>query len=166
MSVFHAVVAVNGRKPLRLALSPVLMPAQLGPAVATVNVIGAEWNFVESAVDVAVTVTEFAPVLAGVKVTAVPELTADASLSVPAAAGLMERFTVLVKAPVPVTVGVQDAVWVSVIVDGLQVRETAVMVGAAGAVMAIFAVPSFVGSSVEVALMLSEPDAGTVEGAV
>ena len=130
--MFHAVVDVNGRKPLRLALSPVLMFAQLGPAVAAVTVIGAEWNFVESAVEVAVMVTEFAPVLAGVKVTAVPELTPVASLRVPAAAGLMERFTVLVKAPVPVTVGVQDAVWVSVMEDGLQARETAVMVGAAG----------------------------------
>ena len=89
--MFHAVVDGNGTKPLRLALSPVLMPAQLGPAVATVTVIGAEWDLVESAVDVAVMVTEFAPVLAGVKVTAVPELTPDASLRVPAAAGLMEK---------------------------------------------------------------------------
>ena len=108
MSVFHAVVAVKGRKPLRLALSPRLMPAQLGPAVDVVTVIGAEWDFVASAVDVAVMVTEFAPVFAGVKVTGVPELTAVASLRVPAAAGLMERFTVFANAPVPVTVGVQD----------------------------------------------------------
>jgi hypothetical protein len=164
--VFHAVVGVNGRKPLRLALSPVLMPAQLGPAVAAVTVIGADWSLVESAVEVAVMMTEFAPVLAGVNVTTSPELTPDALLRVPAAAGLMERFTVLVKAPVPVTVGVQDAVWLSVMVDGLQVIETAVMVGAASAVMVIFAVPSFVGSSVEVALTLSEPDGGTVDGAV
>jgi hypothetical protein len=42
MSVFHAVVGVNGRKPLRLALSPVLMLAQLGPADAAVTVIGTE----------------------------------------------------------------------------------------------------------------------------
>ncbi len=40
------------------------------------------------------------------------------------------------------------------------------MVGAAGAVIAIFAVPSFVESSMEVALTLSEPDVGTVDGAV
>ena len=166
MSVFHGVVGVNGRKPLRLALSPVLMPAQLGPAVDAVTVIVAEWNFVESAVDVAVMVTVFAPVLAGVKVMGVPELTAVSSLKVPAAAGLRERFTVFVKAPVPVTVGVQVVVWVSVMDDGLQARETAVIVGAAGAVMAIFAVPSFVESWVEVALTLSEPAAGTVDGAV
>ena len=42
MSVFHAVVGVNGTKPLRLALSPVVMPVQLGPAVDAVTVIGAE----------------------------------------------------------------------------------------------------------------------------
>ena len=53
-----------------------------------------------------------------------------------------------------------------VMVDGLQERDTAVIVGAAGAVMAIFAEPSFVGSWVEVALTLSEPDAGAVDGAV
>jgi hypothetical protein len=110
MSVFHAVVAVKGRKPLRLALSPRLMPAQVGPAVEVVTVIGAEWDFVASAVDVAVTVTEVGPVFAGVKVTGVPELTAVASLKVPAVAGLMEKFTVFANAPVPVTVGVQVAV--------------------------------------------------------
>jgi hypothetical protein len=86
------------------------MPAQLGPAVEVVTVIGAEWDFVESAVEVAVMVTEFAPVFAGVKVTGVPELTAVESLSVPAAAGLMDRFTVFANAPVPATVGVQVAV--------------------------------------------------------
>ena len=51
-------------------------------------------------------------------------------------------------------------------VDGLQARETAVMVGAAGAVMVIFAEPSFVVSGVEVALTVSEPEEGTVDGAV
>jgi hypothetical protein len=55
-------------------------------------------------------VTESAPVLTGLNVTGVPELTLVASLKVPAAAGLRERFTVLVKDPVPVTVGVQDVV--------------------------------------------------------
>ena len=49
---------------------------------------------------------------------------------------------------------------------GLQARETAVIVGVTGAVMVIFAVPSFVESSLEVALTISEPDTGTVEGAV
>jgi hypothetical protein len=155
MSVFHAVVAVKGRKPLRLALSPRLMPAQLGPAVDVVTVMGAELCFEASAVDVAVMVTEFAPVLAGVKMTGVPDVTAVASFSVPVAMGLMEKFTVLANAPVPVTVGVQEAVWVVVMVDGLQARETAVMVGAAGAVMVIFAEPSFVVSALDVALTVS-----------
>ncbi|MGA9587720.1 MAG: hypothetical protein WBQ95_20490 [Terracidiphilus sp.] len=121
----------------------------------------------ESAVDVAVMVTESAPLLAGAKVTGVPELMLVASLKVPATAGLIETFTVFANAPVPVTVGVQDVVCVSVMDVGLQARETAVMAGgAAGAVMEIFAVPSFVESSVEIALTLSEPAAGTADGAV
>jgi hypothetical protein len=112
-------------------------------------------------------VTESAPVSAGVKVTAVPEITLVASLKVPAPTGLIERFTVFVNAPVPETVGVQDVVWVSAMEVGLQMRETPVIVGgAAGAVMVIFAVPSFVESWVEVAFTLSEPEAGTVDGAV
>jgi hypothetical protein len=55
---------------------------------------------------------------------------------------------------------------VSVMVDGLQARETPVIIGAAGAVIVIFAEPSFVESWTEVALTLSEPDAGTAAGAV
>lgn len=43
---------------------------------------------------------------------------------------------------------------------------TDVMVGGAGAAMAIFTVPCFVESSVEVALTVSEPDAGAAAGAV
>ena len=111
-------------------------------------------------------VTESAPVLAGVKMTAVPEGTLVASLSVPEPTGLKEKFTVLVKAPVPVTVGVQEVVCASVIDVGLQTRETAVIVGDVAAVMVILAVPSFVVSWVEVALTISEPEAGTVAGAV
>ena len=49
---------------------------------------------------------------------------------------------------------------------GLQARETAVIAGVAGAVMVIFAVPSFVGSSDDVALTVSEPEVGAVAGAV
>jgi hypothetical protein len=78
--------------------------------VGRVTVICAVPNLVESAVEVAVIVTVSVPVSAGVKVTAVPEPTADAALRVPAAAGLTERFTVFVNAPVPATVGVQLAV--------------------------------------------------------
>jgi hypothetical protein len=51
-----------------------------------------------------------APVLGGVKVTPVPEATFVDVLKVPPPVGLTERFTVFVKAPVPVTVGVQLAV--------------------------------------------------------
>jgi hypothetical protein len=40
------------------------------------------------------------------------------------------------------------------------------MVGVGAAVIAIFAEPNFVGSSVEVAFTLSEPAAGVVDGAV
>jgi hypothetical protein len=109
------------------------MPAQLGPAPAKVTVMGAEWDFVESAVEVAVMVTELATPLAGVKVTDVPELTPVDLLSDPAEEGLMETLTVLVKAPVPVTVGVQAAVCASVIAEELHESETAVMVGAAAA---------------------------------
>lgn len=49
---------------------------------------------------------------------------------------------------------------------GLQARETAMMVGGVGAVMVIFAVPCFVESCVDVALTVSDPDVGTVGGAV
>ena len=115
-----------------------------------VTVIGTEWDLGTGVYKIEVAGCrgrdEPAPVFAGVKMTAVPELTLVASLWVPAAVGLRERFTVLVNAPVPVTVGVQDVVWVSVMEVGLQMRETAVIVGVgggAGAAMAIFAVPQF-----------------------
>ena len=49
---------------------------------------------------------------------------------------------------------------------GLQLRDTLVMVGVTGAVIVILAVPSFEESSTEVALTLSEPEVGTVDGAV
>jgi hypothetical protein len=61
-----------------------------------------------------------APVNAGVKVTAVPELTPEVALSVPADAGDTERFTVFVNAPVPATVGVHAVVWTSEKDDGVQ----------------------------------------------
>jgi len=75
--------------------------------VRSVTVTVVEPDLVASAVDVAVMVAVAAPVPAGVKVTAVPELTPEVELSVPANDGLTKRFTVLVNAPVPVTVGVQ-----------------------------------------------------------
>jgi hypothetical protein len=72
------------------------MPLHAGPAVAVVTVMGTESNLVESSVEVAVIVTDSAPVFAGVKVTAVPEAAPDAALRVPAVVGLRERFTVFV----------------------------------------------------------------------
>lgn len=71
----------------------------------TVTVVVA--NLVESAVEVAVMYGTAAPVKAGVKVTAVPELTPVVALNVPAVVGVTERFAVFVNAPVPATVGVQ-----------------------------------------------------------
>lgn len=66
-------------------------------------------SFVESAVEVAVMVSDSAPVPEGVNVMGVPEATLDEALRVPAEVGARARFTVLVKAPVPVTVAVQTA---------------------------------------------------------
>ena len=90
--------------------------------------------------DVAVTVAVSA-VAGGVNVTAVPEATPVDELSVPPPEGLIERFTVLVKEPVPVTVGVQLAVCAVVMLVGEQTKVTPVMVGPA-----------------EVTLMFAEPD--------
>jgi hypothetical protein len=67
-------------------------------------------DLVASSVEVAVMVAVSAPVLGGVKVTPVPEATFAEVLNVPPPVGLTERFTLFVKAPVPVTVGVQVAV--------------------------------------------------------
>jgi hypothetical protein len=95
---------------LRLAFTPRLIALHAASVIGRVTVICAVPDLVESTVEVAVIVTVAAPVSAGVNVTAVPEPTPEAALSVPAAAGLRERFTVFVNAPVPVTVGVQMAV--------------------------------------------------------
>lgn len=110
ISRFQAFVDGKGTKPFRLALSPVLILLHAGPTVGAFTVTGTASNLLESAVEVAVIVTVAAPVPAGVKITAVPELMPDVALSVPASSGLTERFTVFVNAPVPVTVGVQSVV--------------------------------------------------------
>lgn len=60
--------------------------------------------------DVAVIVAVSAPVLGGVKVTPVPEATLVEVLNAPPPVGLTDKFTVFVKTPVPVTVGVQVVV--------------------------------------------------------
>jgi hypothetical protein len=67
-------------------------------------------DLVASAVEVAVMVGVAALVNAGVKMTAVPELTFEVALKLPADDGVTEKFTVFVNAPVPVTTGVQLAV--------------------------------------------------------
>ncbi len=110
MSVFHAVVAGNGTNPLRLPSLPRVMPAQVGPLPGTVTVTTDVADLVASCVEVAVMVAVSAPVLGGVNVTPVPEATLVEVLKVPPPVGLTDRFTVFVKAPVPVTVGVHVAV--------------------------------------------------------
>ena len=135
------------------------------PVVGRVIVTCVEWNLVASAVEVAVMVAVAAALVVGVKVRAVADFTADVALRVPTGDGLTDRLTVFVNAPVPETVGVQDVVWTLVIDAGLHVRETPLIVGAGAAVMAMVAVPDLDGSALEVALMVSEPDDGTVVGA-
>jgi hypothetical protein len=83
------------------------MPLHDGPPalVAAVTETVAEAVLVESCVEVAVMVAVSA-VFGAVNVTAVPDATPVDELSEPPA-GLIERLTVLVNEPVPVTVGVQ-----------------------------------------------------------
>jgi hypothetical protein len=140
ISVFHAVVEGNGTKPFKLALLPRLIAAQAEVPVEAVIATVAEADLVESSVEVAVIVTVSGDVPAGVKVTPVPEATPVAALSAPSAVGLKVRFTVLVKAPVPVTVGVQVEVCVPVMEVGEHTSETPVIAGAA-AVTAMLAEP-------------------------
>jgi hypothetical protein len=92
---------------------------------------------------VAVIVGVAAPANAGVNVIAVPELTPVVALRVPADAGLTERFTVFVNAPVPVTVGMQLVVSTSEMDDGVHWKVTPVIVGACtvGGLIVIVAVP-------------------------
>ena len=110
ISVFHGEVVGKGTNPLRLAMFPRLMPPQLGVLPGTVTEMTAVAVFVASSVEVAVMIAVPAPVVAGVMVTADPEVTLVELLRLPPAVGLIERFTVLVNAPVPVTVGVHVAV--------------------------------------------------------
>jgi len=110
MLVFHAAVVGKGTKPLRLASLPRLIPPQVGTLPGTVTVTTNVASLVASCVEVAVMSAVSAPVFGGVKVTPVPEATLVEVLKVPPPVGLTDRFTVFVKAPVPVTVGVQAAV--------------------------------------------------------
>jgi hypothetical protein len=77
-----------------------------------------------------------------------------------------DQVTAELKLPVPETVAEHWVVWPGWRLAAAQETVTDVIVGAVGAVIAIFAEPSFVGSSVEIALTLSEPDVGTVDGEV
>ncbi len=67
--------------------------------------------------------------------------------------------------PVPVTVAVHWLGWPVSTLVGLQLTSTDVMDGAGAAIVKV-AVPDFVESCVEVALIVSDPEAGTVAGAV
>ena len=138
ISVFHAFEDGNGTKPLRLAMLPRLKLPHTAPPVVDVTATVAEADLVESCVDVAVIVAVSA-VPGGVKVTAVPEATPVVLLSDPPD-GLMERLTVFVNDPVPVTVGVQLAVCAVVMLVGEQTSVTPVIVGPADATL-IFAEP-------------------------
>jgi hypothetical protein len=116
------------------------MAAHVEPPVVEVTATVVDPNFVLSSVEVAVMVTVSGGVPAGVNVTPVPEATPVDVLKEPSAVGEIVRFTVLVNAPVPVTVGVQVAVCVEDIDDGVHETVTAVIAGGA-VVTVIFAEP-------------------------
>jgi hypothetical protein len=73
--------------------------------------------------------------------------------------------TVEVKAPVPLTAATQVEVCAVVMEEGVATTVTLVTVGG-GAVMVTVAFPDLVASSVEVAVTMSDPEAGTAEVAV
>src|SRR4051794_36980766 len=102
MSVFHVFVDGNGTKPLRLAIFPRLKLPQTAPPDVEFTTTVVEPVLVASCVELAVMVAVSA-VFGGVKVTAVPDATPVELLSDPPD-GLMERLTVFVNEPVPVTV--------------------------------------------------------------
>ena len=164
ISVFHGEFDGKGTNPLRLAMFPRLMPAQLGVLPGTVTAITAVAVFVASSVEVAVMVAVSAPEVSGVNDTPVPEGRLVELLKLPPAVGLMERFTVLVKAPEPVTVGVQVAVCAVVMEEGEHTRLTPVMAGAA-VVTAMFAVPEMFTkpATEEWAVQVAEPEAEGVK---
>ena len=110
-----------------------------------------------SSVDVAVMMVGPVVLVGAVKVAV--SLAVDAMLPRFAA-----HVTVGSKLPVPCTVAVHWLVWPSGTMVGLHATPTEVMMG--GAVIVIVAVPDFVASCVEVAVMVAEPELGTVAGAV
>jgi hypothetical protein len=88
-----------------------------------------------------------------------------ALLTAPIPDGLTDQETVLLKLPVPITVGAQVEVWVVRTDEGEQATATDVIVTCTGA-MVTLAEPVFVESWVDVALMDAIPEAGTLAGAV
>jgi hypothetical protein len=111
------------------------------------TVTGALPYLVASSVEIAVMVTPPAAVAAGVKM---PEL-----LTVPMTVGLTDQVTVVLKLPVPVTVGMHVDVCVVRMAIGEQTAETDVIVG--GTATATAAEPNLVLSSVDVAVIVAVP---------
>lgn len=123
----------------------------------TVTVSCTMSDLVESCVETAVIVGVAAPVNAGVKVTAVPEVTFAVALNVPVDAGLTERFTVFVNDPVPVTVGVQLVVCASVMDVVAHFSEALVIVDGAAVIVSIAAFEVVIGVPTDVATQLADP---------
>jgi hypothetical protein len=117
----------------------------------TVTVTVAEPDLVGSWVEVAVRVA--VPEEAGVKT---PEL-----LTLPIPEGLTDQLTALLKLPAPLTVGVQEEVWVVRIEPGEQDTATVVMAG--DTVTVTVAEPDLVGSWVEVAVRVAVPEEAGVK---
>jgi hypothetical protein len=112
-------------------------------------------DFVVSSVEVAVIVA--VPVPAGVNTPALE--------TVPPAVPLTDHVTPLEYEPVPATVAVACVVCAVVIVDGFSVTVTDVMVGAAAPTVTV-ALPDFVGSSTEVAVIVAIPVVAAVNNPV
>ncbi|MGA7886796.1 MAG: hypothetical protein WCA44_13710 [Acidobacteriaceae bacterium] len=126
------------------ALTVTEIPVIVGGGTVTVSC--ALPDFVVSSVEVAVIVA--VPAIAGVN-SPVLEI-------VPMLDGLTDQVTPLLYAPVPATVAVACTVCAVVIVEGFNVTVTEVIVGPA-APTATAALPDFVGSSTDVAVMVAVP---------
>jgi len=113
----------------------------------TVTTMLALPDLVVSCVDVAVITA--VPAAVGVKI--------PAGLMLPMLVGLTDQLTALPKFPVPVIEGVQLVVWLVRIEAGVQATETEVIV--IGTADVTVALPNFVGSWVEVAVIVAVPAA-------
>jgi len=113
----------------------------------TVTTTFAMPDLVVSCVDVAVITA--VPTVVGLKI--------PAALMLPMLVGLTDQLTALLKFPVPVIEGVQLVVWLVVTEVGVQATEIEVIVfGTADVTVAL---PNFVGSWVEVAVIVAVPAA-------